>query len=205
MFSRTLVSRVSDKPTRPTCMFLQEISLSNFKSFVGKDHSVRLHKGLNCITGPNGAGKSNLLDAILFSLTANSSTLRVSRLIDLIPKASSDKPLKENRDQDDLPSVALKFVSSEGGVMQVVTSLSSDGSRVFRLNGRKVTQKFLADTLKKKGLNASSPTFTMMQVCSIKYYHFGTYILQSLPKFLHDKQTTIVRAFYRKFQPNKSL
>ena len=52
-------------------MFLQKISLSNFKSY--EYESFEFSERVNCIVGENGTGKTNLLDAIYFLALTKSS------------------------------------------------------------------------------------------------------------------------------------
>ena len=52
-------------------MFLQKISLSNFKSY--DYESFEFSERVNCIVGENGTGKTNLLDAIYFLALTKSS------------------------------------------------------------------------------------------------------------------------------------
>ncbi len=52
-------------------MFLQKISLANFKSYEYK--SFEFSERVNCIVGENGTGKTNLLDAIYFLALTKSS------------------------------------------------------------------------------------------------------------------------------------
>ena len=52
-------------------MFLQKISLSNFKSY--DYESFEFSERVNCVVGENGTGKTNLLDAIYFLALTKSS------------------------------------------------------------------------------------------------------------------------------------
>ena len=52
-------------------MYLQKISLSNFKSY--EYESFEFSERVNCIVGENGTGKTNLLDAIYFLALTKSS------------------------------------------------------------------------------------------------------------------------------------
>jgi DNA replication and repair protein RecF len=52
-------------------MFLQKISLANFKSY--EYESFEFSERVNCIVGENGTGKTNLLDAIYFLALTKSS------------------------------------------------------------------------------------------------------------------------------------
>ena len=70
-------------------MFLERLSLKNFKSF-GGSHELALAPGFTAVVGPNGSGKSNLLDALRWVLgDGNASRLRITRLGDLAFQGSA--------------------------------------------------------------------------------------------------------------------
>jgi chromosome segregation protein len=69
-------------------MFIQQIEIDNFKSFVGKT-VIPFRRGFTTVSGPNGSGKSNIIDSILFCLGLSSSrTMRAEKLPDLINNTS---------------------------------------------------------------------------------------------------------------------
>ncbi|MDP3464119.1 MAG: AAA family ATPase, partial [Bacteroidales bacterium] len=45
-------------------MFLQRLTLSNFKNYV--EAEMQFSEKINCFIGENGAGKTNILDAIYY-------------------------------------------------------------------------------------------------------------------------------------------
>src|SRR3989339_1161805 len=65
-------------------MYIREIEIDNFKSFVDKTN-IPFLEGFTTISGPNGSGKSNIIDSVLFALGLSTSrTLRAEKLPDLI-------------------------------------------------------------------------------------------------------------------------
>ena len=65
-------------------MYISELEIDNFKSFVKKT-KIPFFEGFTVISGPNGSGKSNIIDSILFVLALSGSrTLRAEKLTDLI-------------------------------------------------------------------------------------------------------------------------
>ncbi|CEG76324.1 Putative Structural maintenance of chromosomes protein [Rhizopus microsporus] len=68
-------------------MYLEELIIEGFKSYVSRTHITGWDPEFNAITGLNGTGKSNILDAICFVLgITNLSQVRASNLQDLIYK-----------------------------------------------------------------------------------------------------------------------
>lgn len=51
-----------------TQMFVEELIIEGFKSYVSRTHITGWDPEFNAITGLNGSGKSNILDAICFVL-----------------------------------------------------------------------------------------------------------------------------------------
>lgn len=49
-------------------MYLEELLIEGFKSYVSRTHITGWDPEFNAITGLNGTGKSNILDAICFVL-----------------------------------------------------------------------------------------------------------------------------------------
>lgn len=49
-------------------MYLEELIIEGFKSYVSRTHITGWDPEFNAITGLNGSGKSNILDAICFVL-----------------------------------------------------------------------------------------------------------------------------------------
>ncbi|KAJ9464290.1 Chromosome partition protein Smc [Diplonema papillatum] len=65
--------------------YLQSVYISGFKSFSpDRPQRFELCCGVNVVVGANGAGKSNVVDAIMFALTASERDLRVVKMRQLL-------------------------------------------------------------------------------------------------------------------------
>ncbi len=99
-------------------MFIQQIEIDNFKSFVGKT-TIPFKRGFTTVSGPNGSGKSNIVDSVLFCLGLSSSrTMRAEKLTDLINNQSTKRreasvEITFNKGQQDLPDSVLQSALSE--------------------------------------------------------------------------------------------
>lgn len=70
-------------------MFIERLTLKNFKSFGGQ-HELSFARGFTAIVGPNGSGKSNILDGLRWVLgESGAARLRISRQSDLIFQGSA--------------------------------------------------------------------------------------------------------------------
>lgn len=73
---------------RTTRLVLQEIVLTNFKSYAGTQVIGPFNKSFSAIVGPNGSGKSNVIDSLLFVFGFRALKMRQGRLSELIHNSS---------------------------------------------------------------------------------------------------------------------
>ncbi|GBF98926.1 hypothetical protein Rsub_11718 [Raphidocelis subcapitata] len=110
---------------------LQGLSIRAFKSFGGATPAVfKLppSAGVVCVLGANGSGKSALLEALCFALGAPASAMRVKLLREVVSTESEAQ----------LCEVRVTLVRRRGGAEahEVAATLSPEGARVFRIDGR---------------------------------------------------------------------
>ena len=130
---------------------IKRVDLRGFKTF-GRKVSLGLDKGLTVITGPNGAGKSNIMDGIKFALGELSpKELRGGSLSDLIHKPSPEMSAQS-------AWVAIQFdnqdrrIPVDSDFVTVAREFRKGGEGIYRLNGRRVARKQLADVLSSVGI-----------------------------------------------------
>lgn len=124
-------------------MFIQQIEIDNFKSFVGKT-TIPFKKGFTTVSGPNGSGKSNIVDSVLFCLGLSSSrTMRAEKLTDLINNQSAKRreasvEITFNKGKTELPDAVLQAALSEDDAQRqhslalLATLEASDAVKVAR-------------------------------------------------------------------------
>lgn len=142
-------------------MYLKELNITGFKSFVNKV-SVTLDKRTTCFVGPNGSGKSNILDAIRFVLGEQRiKELRGSSMTDVIfGGTKTRKPLNvatveivfDNKDN------FLKLPYNE---VSIKRKLYRTGESAYYLNGESVrlkdiTNLFIDSNISKNMINIIS-------------------------------------------------
>jgi DNA replication and repair protein RecF len=106
-------------------MYLQRISLTNFKSYDFGD--FKFSHRVNCIVGENGSGKTNLLDAIYFLALTKSSV-------------STQDALCVTHEADFMMIDGL-FVGGEKGDVQITCSFQK-GQKKAVLHDKKPMRKF---------------------------------------------------------------
>jgi len=157
-------------------VFIKKLCIEGFKSF-GRKTEINFDKGLNVIVGPNGSGKSNIIDAICFVLGRLAmKSLRADKSRSLIFKGS-----KETSGAD-IASVKLTFDNSSGKFVIdnnnpkevfVERVLKSDGSSIYRINGKAKTRNELLELLNQ--VNISPYGFNLIQQQEIfKFVDMGS-------------------------------
>jgi len=131
---------------------LASLTLEGFKSFATRVE-LSFPGALITIVGPNGVGKSNISDAIAWVLGEQSARLlRSQNMADVIfAGAPSRAPLAAAQ-------VSLTLVSPDGrwpeteGRLDISRRVFRDGTSEYRLRGRRVRLKDIADQLMDAGL-----------------------------------------------------
>ncbi len=117
-------------------MFIERLTLKNFKSF-GGTHELPFAPGFTAIVGPNGSGKSNILDGLRWVLgESGAARLRITRQSDLIFQGSAG--LSEASETD--VELDLSDGSAHGALRR---HLDAGGSALF-VNGVRTRVQDLA-------------------------------------------------------------
>lgn len=155
---------------RPEAMKVEELVIDGFKSYSVRTVITNWDPQFNAITGLNGSGKSNILDAICFVLgITKTSSLRASNLQDLIYKKGQAGITKasvtitfDNSDKEHSP-----VIYKNDPKISITRKISVDGPSTvntkYLINGRKATQKEVANMLESVQLNINNPNFLIMQ------------------------------------------
>ncbi|KAG0872348.1 hypothetical protein G6F16_005241 [Rhizopus arrhizus] len=147
-------------------MYLEELIIEGFKSYVSRTHITGWDPEFNAITGLNGTGKSNILDAICFVLgITNLSQVRASNLQDLIYKRGQAGVTKasvtvvfNNEDRERSP------VGFETHHQITVTRQVLMGGRTkYIINGHNAQQQTVQNLFQSVQLNINNPHFLIMQ------------------------------------------
>lgn len=128
---------------------IASLTLEGFKSFAGKVELL-FPGDMVAIVGPNGAGKSNVCDAIAWVLGEQSArTLRSQNMGEVIFAGSPQRP----------PAAAAQVTlvlkprnSQPDSQLEISRRLLRDGSSEYRLQGKRVRLKDIADKLAEAGL-----------------------------------------------------
>lgn len=130
-------------------MKLHSIELENFKSYSGK-HTVGPFDDFSCIIGPNGSGKSNVMDAVCFVLSINSSFLRAATLVDLI------------NSQSESATVVLVMKSDTEEIL-LRRTIQRNSISMYFINGIHTLQKQYVEFLEQNNIFPRSKNFLIFQ------------------------------------------
>ena len=140
---------------------LEKLQISGFKSFYDPAELV-FPAAVTAIVGPNGCGKSNICDAITWVLgEQRASSLRGDTMEDVIFQGS------ERRRGLSMGEVMLTLRSDNGhpaaddGNVTIHRRVFKTGESEYRLNGKRVRLKDIADILMDTGLGIRN--YTVMQ------------------------------------------
>lgn len=140
---------------------LEKLSISGFKSFYDPAEMV-FPASVTAVVGPNGCGKSNICDAITWVLgEQRASSLRGDTMEDVIFQGS------ERRRALSMGEVTLTLATENGhpnaddGRIVIHRRVFKSGESEYRLNGKRVRLKDIADVLMDTGLGIRN--YTVMQ------------------------------------------
>ncbi|HUK12400.1 MAG TPA: chromosome segregation protein SMC [Thermoanaerobaculaceae bacterium] len=131
---------------------LASLTLEGFKSFASRVE-MSFPGAIIAIVGPNGVGKSNVSDSIAWVLGEQSARLlRSQNMADVIFAGAAGRPPLASA------QVTLGLASGDGrwpdtdGRLEISRRVLRDGTSEFRLQGRRVRLKDIADELMDAGL-----------------------------------------------------
>ncbi|KAL0094637.1 RecF/RecN/SMC [Phycomyces blakesleeanus] len=147
-------------------MYLEELIIEGFKSYVSRTHITGWDPEFNAITGLNGSGKSNILDAICFVLgITNLSQVRASNLQDLIYKRGQAGVTKAsvtivfNNEKRESSPVGFETCKQITVTRQVLMG----GRTKYIVNGHNAQQQTVQNLFQSVSLNINNPHFLIMQ------------------------------------------
>ncbi|MBW3565893.1 MAG: chromosome segregation protein SMC [Acidobacteria bacterium] len=131
---------------------LEKVFISGFKSFCDPAE-LSFPERLTAVVGPNGCGKSNISDAILWVLgERRASHLRGDKMENIIFQGSSRRRALGMGEVELTLSTENGHPAAENGKLTIHRRVFRSGESEFRLNGKRVRLKEIADILMDTGL-----------------------------------------------------
>ncbi|KAJ5115066.1 Structural maintenance of chromosomes protein [Penicillium alfredii] len=168
MKSRTLAPSAPEEPAAPKPrLIIENLILTNFKSYAGQQVVGPFHASFSSVVGPNGSGKSNVIDSLLFVFGFRASKMRQGKISALIHNSAQ---------YPDLPfcEVEVHFQqvldTPEGGPELVPDSQLIVSRRAFRnntskyyMNKRETNFTAVTSFLRDRGIDLDHKRFLILQ------------------------------------------
>lgn len=138
-------------------LFIKSITLTNFKSYAGRNVLGPFNQSFSAIVGPNGSGKSNVIDAMLFVFGFRARKMRHEKVSGLV-HTSNENP------QTDCCSVEIEFQHGcPGRVLSVSRKAWLSGRSEYFVDGACSPFSEVSRLLKEHGVDLDHNRFLILQ------------------------------------------
>ncbi|KAF2481830.1 RecF/RecN/SMC N terminal domain-containing protein [Neohortaea acidophila] len=158
----------SHEPAEPKeRMTITYLTLTNFKSYAGRQVVGPFHASFSSVVGPNGSGKSNVIDSLLFVFGFRASKMRQGKLSALIHNSAQYPDLEYCEVEVHFQSV----MDQPGGGSAVVPdsqliicrrAFKNDSSKYY-INGKTSNFTTVTTLLKDRGVDLDHKRFLILQ------------------------------------------
>ncbi len=137
-------------------MFLKEIEMQGFKSFVDKTR-IEFDRGVTAVVGPNGSGKSNITESLRWALGESSAkSLRGGKMPDVIFAGTQDRSPLNFAQVTVVLDNSDNFIKDSGQEIRVERHIYRNGDSDYLIDGRKVRLRDIHDLFMDTGLGRDS-------------------------------------------------
>lgn len=168
MKSRNMAAPAPEEPeeAKPR-MIIQNLILTNFKSYAGKQVVGPFHASFSSVVGPNGSGKSNVIDSLLFVFGFRASKMRQGKISALIHNSAQypDLPFCEVEvhfeQVFDLPDGGHEVVP--GSHLIVSRRAFKNNSSKYYMNKKETNFTAVGSFLRERGIDLDHKRFLILQ------------------------------------------
>ncbi|KAL2137112.1 hypothetical protein VTI74DRAFT_8744 [Chaetomium olivicolor] len=165
--SRTMaIPAVEDTGPKPRIV-IENLILTNFKSYAGRQEVGPFHASFSSVVGPNGSGKSNVIDSLLFVFGFRASKMRQGKISALIHNSAQYPNL-------DYCEVAVHFrevLDLPGGGHEVIPDSElvisrkafKNNSSQYYINGKTSNFTTVTTLLRDRGVDLDHKRFLILQ------------------------------------------
>ncbi|KAK3628795.1 Structural maintenance of chromosomes protein 4 [Elasticomyces elasticus] len=148
-------------------MTITYLTLTNFKSYAGRQEVGPFHASFSSVVGPNGSGKSNVIDSLLFVFGFRASKMRQGKISALIHNSAEYPDLDHCEVEVHFQEV---MDQASGGCTVVPDSQLVVSRRAFKnnsskyyINGRTSDFTSVTTLLKDRGIDLDHKRFLILQ------------------------------------------
>ncbi|RKF74640.1 Structural maintenance of chromosomes protein 4 [Golovinomyces cichoracearum] len=165
--SRSMVIPIREETSPKPRIVITYLTLTNFKSYAGRQEVGPFHTSFSSVVGPNGSGKSNVIDSLLFVFGFRASKMRQGKISALIHK-SAEHP---NLDHCEV-TVHFQEVLDQPNGTPVILSNSDliisrhafkNNSSKYYLNGNESSFTAVTTLLRDRGIDLDHKRFLILQ------------------------------------------
>lgn len=168
MKSRNMAAPAPEEPVeaKPR-MIIQNLILTNFKSYAGKQVVGPFHASFSSVVGPNGSGKSNVIDSLLFVFGFRASKMRQGKISALIHNSAQypNLPFCEVEvhfeQVFDLPDGGHEVVP--GSHLIVSRRAFKNNSSKYYMNKKETNFTAVGSFLRERGIDLDHKRFLILQ------------------------------------------
>ena len=148
-------------------MVIRQLTMTNFKSYAGRQVVGPFHVSFSSVVGPNGSGKSNVIDSLLFVFGFRASKMRQGKISALIHNSAQHQDL-------DFCEVEVHFeeiMDLPGGQHEIIPKSQmvvsrrafKNNSSNYYIDGRTTNFTAVTNLLKDKGIDLDHKRFLILQ------------------------------------------
>ncbi|KAK4231987.1 putative structural maintenance of chromosomes protein 4 [Podospora fimiseda] len=146
---------------------IENLILTNFKSYAGKQEVGPFHYSFSSVVGPNGSGKSNVIDSLLFVFGFRASKMRQGKISALIHNSAQYPNLEycevavHFREVMDLPGGRHEIIPNSELVIS--RKAFKNNSSQYYINGKSSNFTAVTTLLKDRGVDLDHKRFLILQ------------------------------------------
>ncbi|KAK3990947.1 putative structural maintenance of chromosomes protein 4 [Cladorrhinum sp. PSN332] len=146
---------------------IENLFLTNFKSYAGKQEVGPFHYSFSSVVGPNGSGKSNVIDSLLFVFGFRASKMRQGKISALIHNSAQYPNLEycevavHFREVMDLPGGRHDIIPNSELVIS--RKAFKNNSSQYYINGKSSNFTAVTTLLKDRGVDLDHKRFLILQ------------------------------------------
>ncbi|KAF2400124.1 RecF/RecN/SMC protein [Trichodelitschia bisporula] len=143
------------------------LTLTNFKSYAGKQVVGPFHSSFSSVVGPNGSGKSNVIDSLLFVFGFRASKMRQGKISALIHSSSAFPDLDycevevQFQEVRDLPDGTAEVVPNSQ--LAISRRAFKNNSSSYYINGKTSNFTVVTTLLRDRGVDLDHKRFLILQ------------------------------------------
>ncbi|KAF2459609.1 structural maintenance of chromosomes protein 4 [Lineolata rhizophorae] len=166
--NNAMPASLSQEPGPPKSrIVITYLTLTNFKSYAGKQEVGPFHASFSSVVGPNGSGKSNVIDSLLFVFGFRASKMRQGKISALIHNSAAFPDLEycevevKFQEVKDLPTGGHEIIPNS--CLSISRRAFKNNQSKYYINGRESNFTEVTTLLRGRGVDLDHKRFLILQ------------------------------------------